>query len=33
MKKWWKKHWDGVLVIAGTILGFYLIFKANGRVK
>ena len=33
LKKWWKKHWDEVMLIGGTILGLYLILKANGVIR
>ena len=32
-KIWLREHWDEVMVIVGTILGFYLILKANGATK
>ncbi len=30
IKKWWKNHWDEVMLIVGFSIAFILLLKANG---
>lgn len=29
LKRWWKKHWDEVLLLVGTTLGIYFFLRAT----